>query len=97
MPPFTKELYNSLNNSFSDDQNIKDMIHYLKKDEMPNTVIPKMYQKKAKQYKVDPGDDDALIFIPLNLKVIPKSKTQEVLKDAYLNDDSGLGKGIVAL
>ena len=97
MPPFTKELYNSLNNSFSDDQNIKDMIHYLKKDEMPNTVIPKMYQKKAKQYKVDPGDDDALIFIPLNLKVIPKSKTQDVLKDSYTNDDAGIGKGIVAL
>jgi hypothetical protein len=75
------------------------MIGYLKEKVFPETVDTaqkqKLYEKKVSQYNV--VDDDGLVFIPLGLKVIPKSKTQEVLEELYTNEDVGIGKGIVAL
>ena len=96
MPTLNRELLNSLNNTFVNDDKITEMIHYLKEGEFPTTVDiaqkQKMYVKKATQYNVD---GDYLVFIPLNLKVIPKSKTQEVQDEIYA--DAGIGKGVVAL
>jgi hypothetical protein len=78
MPTFNRALFNSLNNTFVNDDMITEMIRYLKDEQFPEIIDTaqkqKFYQKKASQYNVV---DDVLVFIPLGFKVIPKSKTRE--------------------
>ena len=98
MPTFNRALFNSLNNTFVNDAKITEMIRYLIDEQFPEIIDTaqkqNLYQKQASQYNVV---DDVLVFIPLGLKVIPKSKTREVLEELYTNEDAGIGKGIVAL
>ena len=93
-----KELYNKLNNFFPTDKSIDEAKQYLRDGSLPEYVNT---NKKARRYKNKLQDfeiqDSYLVFVPLDLAVIPKSETTKVLENLYMENDQGLGKAILSL
>ena len=78
----SRNIYRKLNTLDFSDENIQIIINYLTNNSLPSSFAA--YKKKRyedlykKDFKVDDGH---LIYIPLNLKVIPDSEIESTLKD----------------
>ena len=88
------QLYNTLNNLFHSDTIIDDVIRLKKNGDFPEEIrsFPykkAQYEERFKDFYVN--DDEKLVFRPLNLIVVPKEDTENVLKDVYDDEKNGLG------
>jgi hypothetical protein len=94
----SRNIYRKLNTLDFSDENLAIIIDYLNNHRLPSTFAA--YKKKRyedlykKDFKVDDGH---LIYIPLNLKVIPKSEINKTLTDLYNDPNQGIGLGIQSM
>jgi len=88
-------VFTTLNNYGYDDNSIEEVKTYLLKYELPkrlNTVAKReRFRTKWRDYKTVSG---YLIYKPLNLKVIPDSEREGVLKEMYSDISVGVGAGV---
>jgi hypothetical protein len=94
-----KQLYNTLNNLFPNDDIIDDVKHFIRTKKYPDNLNTKQKEKrfyeKYKDFIIKDGSK--LVFKPLDLVVVPKSEASNVLQKVYTKDDAGLGKAILTL
>ena len=94
------QLYNTLNNLFHSDTIIDDVIRLKKNGDFPEEIRSFPYKKAQYEERFKDlyvNDDEKLIFRPLNLIVVPKEDTENVLKDVYDDEKNGLGKSQLTL
>jgi hypothetical protein len=91
----SRNIYRKLNTLDFSDENLAIIINYLTNNSLPSTFAS--YKKKryeqlfSTDFKLENG---YLIYIPLNLKVIPNSEIESTLKDIYNDPNQGIGLGI---
>jgi hypothetical protein len=94
-----KQLYNTLNNLFPNDDIVDDVKHFIRTKKYPDNLNTKQKEKrfyeKYKDFIIKDGSK--LVFKPLDLVVVPKSEASNVLQKVYTKDDAGLGKAILTL
>jgi len=91
----SRNIYRKLNTLDFSDENLAIIINNLTNNSLPSTFAS--YKKKryeqlfSTDFKLENG---YLIYIPLNLKVIPNSEIESTLKDIYNDPNQGIGLGI---